>query len=76
MGGAASDVGSASGKLPDLLRGDSKDAANWGSLLGRALVKSSRFKSLRNFSDGLIILVVLSGLLLFLWHPEKLDALS
>jgi hypothetical protein len=73
--GAASDVGSASRKLPDLLSGVSKEAANWGSLLGTALLKSSRFKSLRYFSNGLIILVVLSGLLLFLRYPEKLDAL-
>ena len=74
-GGAASDVARASRKLPDLLDGDSKDAANRDSLLGAALVKSSRFKNLRYFSDGLIIFVVLSGFLFFLRYPEKLDAL-
>ena len=74
-GGAASDVARASRKLPDLLDGDSEDAANRDSLLGAALVKSSRFKNLRYFSDGLIIFVVLSGFLFFLRYPEKLDAL-
>jgi hypothetical protein len=48
----------------------SKEAANRDGHM-----KSSRYKTLRYVSEGLIILIIFGGLLFFLQYPEKLDAL-